>query len=346
MSPRAASAYDDCSESPQRVDHRLQQRRPVRILVTGGAGFLGSHLCQHLLDDGHRVVCLDNLSTGSRANIHGWDGRQFEFVEADVARSLWFDVQQIFHFACPASPKHYTRDRVGTLVTATQGTLNVLRLAHALGARLLIASTSEVYGDPQQHPQRESYWGHVNPIGERACYDEGKRCGEALAVSYAWQYGVDVRIVRIFNTYGPRMHERDGRVVSNLVTQALRHRPMTIYGDGTQTRSFCYVDDLIAGVRAAMDLPENPGPINLGNPEELRILELAALIRAETGSTAPIIHRPLPADDPNKRKPDISKAIRLLDWRPRVDTRTGLAQTVAYFQARLATRESSDALAS
>ncbi len=312
----------------------MQQRLRVQILVTGGAGFLGSHLCERLRGDGHKVVCLDDLSTGASANVEQLESDDFELVVADVCRSLWFDVERIFHLACPASPAQYTRDRVGTLVTATQGTLNMLRLAHALGARILIASTSEVYADPEQHPQAEGYWGNVNPIGPRACYDEGKRCAEALAVSYRWQYGVDARIVRIFNTHGPRMQARDGRVVSNLVTQALAGQAMTIYGDGSQTRSFCYVSDRIEGLVRAKALPEDPGPINLGNPQELRIRALAELVRELCGSASKICQRPLPADDPVRRRPDISKARRVLGWRPQVDVRTGLARTIAYFRAQ------------
>lgn len=307
----------------------------MRILATGGAGFLGSHLCERLRAEGHGVTCLDNLTTGSRANVAHLRSPGFELVVEDVTSSPWFDVQQIYHLACPASPVHYTSDRVGTIVTATQGTLHMLRLAHALGARLLIASTSEVYGDPEQHPQHESYWGNVNPIGERACYDEGKRCAEALAVSYAHQYGVDVRIVRIFNTYGPRMDIQDGRVVSNLVTQALRGEPMTIYGDGTQTRSFCYVTDLIDGLVKMMDLEADPGPVNLGNPEELRIRDLAELIRATSGSSSPISWRPLPADDPVRRRPDIGKAREVLGWQPTIAIREGLERTVDHFRDRL-----------
>jgi UDP-glucuronate decarboxylase len=307
----------------------------VRILATGGAGFLGSHLCERLRSEGHEVVCLDNLTTGSRSNVAHLHSPGFELVVEDVARSLWFDVQQIYHLACPASPVHYTRDRVGTIVTATQGTLNMLRLAHALGARLLIASTSEVYGDPEEHPQRESYWGNVNPIGERACYDEGKRCAEALAASYALQYGVDVRIVRIFNTYGPRMDVNDGRVVSNLVTQALRGEPMTIYGDGTQTRSFCFVSDLIEGLVRVMNLESDPGPVNLGNPEELQIRELAELVRSASGTNSPISWRPLPADDPVRRRPDISKARKVLNWHPEIGIGEGLERTIEYFSERL-----------
>jgi UDP-glucuronate decarboxylase len=304
----------------------------VRILATGGAGFLGSHLCERLQSDGHKIICLDNLTTGSRTNVAHLRSQEFELVVDDVARSVWFDVEQIFHLACPASPAHYTRDRVGTIVTATQGTLNMLRLAHALGARILIASTSEVYGDPEQHPQRESYWGNVNPIGERACYDEGKRCAEALTVSYAQQYGVDVRIVRIFNTYGPRMDTRDGRVVSNLITQALSGQPLTIYGDGTQTRSFCYVSDLIEGLVKMMNLETDPGPVNLGNPEELSIRELAELVRITSGSSSPISWRPLPADDPTRRRPDISKARRVLGWQPTIGIREGLERTIEHFR--------------
>jgi len=313
----------------------LQQLAFVRILVTGGAGFLGSHLCERLLGDGHEVTCLDNFSTGSRENIKRLACPQFRVIEADVARAVRFDVDSIFHMACPASPVQYLRDRVGTILTAVQGTLNMLRLAQLVGARLLIASTSEVYGDPEQHPQTEGYWGRVNPIGERACYDEGKRCGEALATAYAHEYGVDVRIARIFNTYGPRMHERDGRVISNFVSQALRGQPLTVYGDGSQTRSFCYVSDLIEGLVRMMDIWSDSAPVNLGNPEELTIRQVAELIVRTTGSDSVIVEGPLPADDPTRRRPDISRARAGLGWRPTVSIREGLQLTIDDFSRRL-----------
>lgn len=307
----------------------------MRILVTGGAGFLGSHLCERLLGESHQVICLDNFTTGSRKNIEHLYCPDFKVIEADVVRPARFNVERIFHMACPASPAHYQRDRVGTILTAVEGTLNMLRLAQAVDARLLVASTSEVYGEPDQHPQPETYWGKVNPVGDRACYDEGKRCGEALASSYVHEYGVDVRVVRIFNTYGPRMDERDGRVVSNFVSQALRGQPLTVYGDGSQTRSFCYVDDMIDGLVGMMNLWNDPGPVNLGNPEELSVRSLAELVVAISGSESTISEGPLPADDPTRRRPDIGKAQMLLGWRPAVAIRAGLQRTINDFGRRL-----------
>ncbi len=308
-----------------------------RILVTGGAGFLGSHLCERLLVEGHDVVCLDNFFTGARSNVEHLLGHpSFELVRHDVIQPITIEVDQIYHLACPASPIHYQRNPVRTIRTAVHGTLNMLDMARDVGARILIASTSEVYGDPLEHPQTEGYWGNVNPIGERACYDEGKRCGEALTVSYARQYGVETRIVRIFNTYGPRMHENDGRVVSNFILQALREQPITIYGTGEQTRSFCFVTDLLEGMVRLMNLPTDPGPVNLGNPEELTIAELAECIIELTGSQSELITRPLPADDPTRRRPNISKAKKLLEWAPKVPVRSGLEATINYFRAHLA----------
>jgi UDP-glucuronate decarboxylase len=308
-----------------------------RILVTGGAGFLGSHLCDRLLKEGHEVVCLDNFFTGSRANVeHLLDNHRFELVRHDVTEPLILEVDEVYHLACPASPIHYQRNPVRTIRTAVEGTLNMLDLAREVKSRILIASTSEVYGDPIEHPQRESYWGNVNPIGPRACYDEGKRCAEALAVSYARQYGVEVRIARIFNTYGPRMHENDGRVVSNFTVQALRNQPITVYGEGQQTRSFCYASDLIEGFVRLMASPHGADPVNLGNPRETTVLQLAEIIRRLAGSTADIVRAPLPTDDPTRRKPDIEQAQRLLGgWAPRVSLEEGLSATVEDFRKRL-----------
>lgn len=306
-----------------------------RILVTGGAGFVGSHLCEQLLAAGHQVTCLDNFFTGDQRNVdHLCDNRRFEVVRHDVTEPLVMEVDEVFHLACPASPLHYQRTPVTTIRTAVQGTLNVLDLCREVGARILIASTSEVYGDPTQHPQLESYWGNVNPIGPRACYDEGKRCAEALTVSYARQYGVETRIARIFNTYGPRMQERDGRVVSNFVMQALREESITIYGDGSQTRSFCFVSDLVEALVRLMAYESDPGPVNLGNPTELTIKELAELVVELVGSGSKLAHEPLPQDDPTRRRPDISKAQKLLGWEPRVPARDGLKQTIEYFRNR------------
>src|SRR3954463_15819424 len=309
-----------------------------RILVTGGSGFLGSHLCERLLGDGHEVVCLDNFFTGTRANVEGLrDNPRFELMRHDVTDPLTMEVDEIFHLACPASPIHYQRNPVRTIRTAVEGTLNMLDLAREAKARILIASTSEVYGDPIEHPQHESYWGNVNPIGPRACYDEGKRCAEALAVSYARQYAVEVRIARIFNTYGPRMHENDGRVVSNFTVQALRNEPMTVYGEGQQTRSFCYVSDLIEGFLRLMASRHGVDPVNLGNPREITVLELAEMIRRLAKSRSEIVRAPLPKDDPTRRRPDISRAQALLDgWTPRVGLEEGLSSTVDDFRKRLA----------
>jgi UDP-glucuronate decarboxylase len=304
-----------------------------RILVTGGAGFLGSHLCEHLLQQGHEVVCLDNFFTAQRRNVeHLLDDHRFELVRHDVTQPVVIDVDEIFHLACPASPVHYQRNPVRTIATAVQGTANMLDMAREVRARIMIASTSEVYGDPKEHPQVETYWGHVNPIGPRACYDEGKRCAEALTVSFARQYGVVARIARIFNTYGPRMHEDDGRVVSNFVLQALRGEPITIYGNGSQTRSFCYVSDLIEGFIRLMALQEDPGPVNLGNPRESTVRELAELVLQLVGSKSKLVLEPLPVDDPTQRCPNIEKAKRLLGWEPKVPLEQGLHNTIAYMR--------------
>jgi UDP-glucuronate decarboxylase len=306
-----------------------------RILVTGGAGFLGSHLCERLLNDGNEVVCLDNFFTGRRKNVDRLLGRQsFELVRHDICDRLTFEVDEVFHLACPASPVHYQKNPVRTIRTCVQGTLNVLDMAREVRAKVMIASTSEVYGDPQMHPQREEYWGNVNPIGPRACYDEGKRCAEALAVSYARQYAVPVRIARIFNTYGPRMHENDGRVVSNFVVQCLRNQPITIFGDGKQTRSFCYVDDLVEGFVRLM-ASSSDDPINLGNPGEFTMIELAELTKELTGSRSEIVFEPLPVDDPVRRKPDITRAVERLGWKPAIALRDGLLRTIADFRARI-----------
>jgi UDP-glucuronate decarboxylase len=306
-----------------------------KILVTGGAGFLGSHLCKLLVEHGDEVVCLDNFYTGNRENLKQFglfDYQSFEFIRHDVIEPIILEVDEIYHLACPASPIHYQSHPVKTIKTAVQGTLNVLDMAREVGAKVLIASTSEVYGDPQIHPQVESYWGHVNPVGPRACYDEGKRCAESLAVSYNQQYGVDVRIARIFNTYGPVMHPPDGRVVSNFIMQALRGEDITVYGDGAQTRSFCYVNDLIIGFQKLMGLNSNPGPVNLGNPEETSVLELAEMVIRETRSVSKVKREPLPVDDPIRRKPDIGKAMALLGWKPTIPLKLGLGFTVDYFK--------------
>ena len=306
-----------------------------RILVTGGAGFLGSHLCERLVRQGHDVLCVDNFYTGTKANIaHLLGHPRFELLRHDVTFPLYVEVDQIYNLACPASPIHYQFNPVQTTKTSVHGAINMLGLAKRLRVPILQASTSEVYGDPEEHPQTESYWGRVNPIGVRACYDEGKRCAETLFMDYHRQYGMQTKIARIFNTYGPRMHPRDGRVVSNFIVQALAGGPLTVYGDGRQTRSFCYVDDLIDALIACMETPaECVGPINIGNPREFTMLELARRIIELTGSAARIEFRPLPADDPVQRRPDIRLAAGLLGWRPRIDLDEGLAQTIAYFRA-------------
>jgi UDP-glucuronate decarboxylase len=303
-----------------------------RILVTGGAGFLGSHLCERLLAAGNEVVCLDNFLTGRRENVSALlEHRGFELLRHDICDRTTLEVDEVFHLACPASPVHYQKNPVRTIRTCVQGTLNMLDMAREVHARVLIASTSEVYGDPQAHPQGEAYWGNVNPVGPRACYDEGKRCAESLAVCYARQYGVEVRIARIFNTYGPRMQENDGRVVSNFIAQCLRNQPVTVFGDGQQTRSFCYVDDLIEGIIRLM-ASEATTPVNLGNPDEFTILELAELTKGLVGSRSAVVFEKLPIDDPVRRKPDIGKATELLRWRPVVSLREGLKRTIQDFR--------------
>jgi UDP-glucuronate decarboxylase len=303
-----------------------------RILVTGGAGFIGSHLCDRLIEDGGYVVCLDNFYTGSPRNVdHLVDHARFEVLHHDVCDVVSLEVDQVYHLACPASPVHYQRHPVETIRTCVQGTLNMLDLCRRTGARLLLASTSEVYGDPAVHPQPETYWGHVNPIGDRACYDEGKRCAEALVVSYARQFDVDSRIARIFNTYGPRLQADDGRVVSSFVSSALRGKPLTVFGDGLQTRSFCFVDDLVDGLVRLMASGLRR-PVNLGNPTEISILQLVHEMISLTGSRAAIVARPLPPDDPVRRRPDISVAKDALGWEPIVPLMTGLESTIAYFR--------------
>jgi UDP-glucuronate decarboxylase len=311
-----------------------------RILVTGGAGFLGSHLCTRLVATGHHVTCLDNFFTGRLENIAHLigDRDRFELVRHDVVDRFYLECDEIYHLACPASPIHYQHNPVRTLKTSVLGTMRMLELAQQTGARILLASTSEIYGEPTIHPQHEDYWGHANPIGKRSFYDEGKRCGEAMAAAFADHQGVQTRIVRIFNTYGPRMHEDDGRVISNFVMQALRDEPLTVYGDGRQTRSLCYQSDLIEGLVAMMALPTDPGPVNLGNPDEQTVLELARLIAEIIGSSSPLEYRPCPADDPTRRRPDIGKAMRLLGWSPRVPLRRGLELTIAYYRERLAAK--------
>jgi UDP-glucuronate decarboxylase len=308
-----------------------------RVLVTGGAGFLGSHLCERLLHAGHQVLCVDNFFTGSKRNIeHLLDHKHFELMRHDVTFPLYVEVDQIYNLACPASPVHYQHDPVQTTKTSVHGAINMLGLAKRTGARIFQASTSEVYGDPDQHPQTESYWGRVNPIGTRSCYDEGKRCAETLFFDYHRQYGTDVRVARIFNTYGPRMHPNDGRVVSNFIVQALRGQPITVYGKGSQTRSFCYVDDLVDGFLRFMRLqPPCAGPINLGNPTEFTMVALAEQVIGLTGSSSPLVYAPLPADDPLQRRPDISLAREKLQWEPTVQLREGLQQTIAYFDELL-----------
>jgi UDP-glucuronate decarboxylase len=308
-----------------------------RVLVTGGAGFLGSHLCDRLLAQGHEVVCADNLFTGTKRNVAHLLGQlRFEFLRHDVTFPLYIEVDEIWNLACPASPIHYQHDPIQTTKTSVHGAINMLGLAKRLGARIFQASTSEVYGDPKVHPQPEGYWGHVNPVGPRSCYDEGKRCAETLFFDYFRQVKLEIKVARIFNTYGPRMHPNDGRVVSNFIVQALRNEPITIYGDGSQTRSFCYVDDLIDGFLRFMQSPADfPGPVNLGNPAEFTIRELAEQVIALTGSRSQLVSRPLPADDPTQRQPDIALARTKLGWEPKVSLDEGLRKTIGYFERLL-----------
>jgi UDP-glucuronate decarboxylase len=309
-----------------------------KILVTGGAGFLGSHLCERLIEGGHDVLCVDNYFTGSKANIkHLLDHPHFELMRHDVTFPLYVEVDRIFNLACPASPVHYQHDPVQTTKTSVHGAINMLGLAKRVKARILQASTSEVYGDPEVHPQPESYWGKVNPIGVRSCYDEGKRCAETLFFDYWRQHQLQIKVVRIFNTYGPRMHPNDGRVVSNFIVQALKGEDITMFGDGSQTRSFCYVDDLIEVMLRMMDSPAHfIGPVNIGNPGEFTMLELAEMVLRLTGSRSRISFKPLPSDDPKQRRPDISLAKQALDWEPKVSLEEGLVKTIAYFRHLLA----------
>jgi len=305
-----------------------------RVMITGGAGFLGSHLADRLLKAGHEVLCVDNLFTGTKDNIaHLHSNPSFEFMRHDVTFPLFVEVDEIYNLACPASPIHYQHDPVQTTKTSVHGAINMLGLAKRLGCKILQASTSEVYGDPAVHPQPEDYWGHVNPIGPRSCYDEGKRCAETLFFDYHRQNGVPIKVARIFNTYGPRMHPADGRVVSNFIMQALRGESITIYGDGSQTRSFCYVDDLVRGLMSLMDTgPDITGPINIGNPNEFTVRELAEKVIELTGSSSRIIEEPLPQDDPKQRQPDITKAKRDLSWEPTIQLEQGLSKTIDYFR--------------
>jgi UDP-glucuronate decarboxylase len=309
-----------------------------KVLVTGGAGFLGSHLCDRLIARGAEVLCVDNFFTSSKANVsHLFGNPRFELLRHDVTFPLYVEVGRIYNLACPASPIHYQFDPVQTTKTSVHGAINMLGLAKRVKARILQASTSEVYGDPEVHPQPESYWGRVNPIGARSCYDEGKRCAETLFFDYWRQHKVEIKVMRIFNTYGPRMHPNDGRVVSNFVVQALRGEPITIYGDGSQTRSFCYVDDLIEGMLRFMESPADfIGPLNVGNPRESTMLELAELVLRLVGGPSKLVHKPLPSDDPRQRRPDISLAQQSLDWKPAVALEDGLKETIAYFRQQLA----------
>ena len=313
-----------------------------QVLVTGGAGFLGSHLCEVLVEEGEDVLCLDNFYTGSRANIQHLLGKpNFELLRHDVTFPLYIEVDEVYNLACPASPIHYQHDPVQTTKTSVHGAINMLGLAKRTGAKILQASTSEVYGDPEEHPQSEHYWGHVNPIGPRSCYDEGKRCAETLFFDYRRQHNLPIKVARIFNTYGPRMHPDDGRVVSNFIVQALKGESLTIYGDGSQTRSFCYVDDLVTGLIRLMRTEDDcTGPINLGNPDEFQIKQLAERVLALVGSTSKIIHKELPQDDPQQRRPDITLAKARLNWQPSIALDDGLIRTVEYFRALLAQGDS------
>jgi UDP-glucuronate decarboxylase len=316
------------------MEHSLPMKK---ILVTGGAGFLGSHLCEALLKQGHDILCADNLFTGNKVNIaHLMSNPYFEFIRHDITFPLYVEVDQIYNLACPASPIHYQHDPVQTTKTSVHGAINMLGLAKRLRARILQASTSEVYGDPEIHPQTESYWGRVNPIGPRSCYDEGKRCAETLFFDYWRQHRLEIKVLRIFNTYGPRMHPNDGRVVSNFIVQALQGEPLTIYGDGSQTRSFCYVDDLINGMMRFMDSPADfTGPVNMGNPGEFTMLELAERVLRLVGGPSRITFMPLPQDDPRQRQPNITLAEEQLGWQPTVSLEDGLKETIRYFQGRL-----------
>jgi UDP-glucuronate decarboxylase len=308
-----------------------------RVLVTGGAGFIGSHLCERLLERGNDVLCIDNFYTGTRQNVrHLLSNPRFELVRHDVTFPLYVEVDEIFNLACPASPIHYQFDPVQTTKTSVHGAINMLGLAKRVKAKILQASTSEIYGDPTIHPQTEDYWGNVNPIGSRSCYDEGKRCAETLFFDYWRQHKLQIKVARIFNTYGPRMHPNDGRVVSNFIVQALSNKDITVYGDGSQTRSFCYVDDLVDGLMRLMETPENiTGPINLGNPGEFTIRELAEMTIELTASSSKVVYQPLPADDPKQRRPDVCMAQKVLGWEPKVHLRAGLVKAIAYFEQLL-----------
>ena len=308
----------------------------MRILVTGGAGFLGSHLCDRLIGQGHDVLCLDNFFTGRKQNIeHLLGNSHFELIRHDVIDPFKFEVDRIYNLACPASPPHYQYNPIKTTKTSVMGAINCLGLAKRVKARVFQASTSEVYGDPAVHPQPESYWGNVNPIGRRSCYDEGKRCAETLFFDYYRENGVDIRVVRIFNTYGPRMNPDDGRVVSNFIVQALRGENITVYGDGSQTRSFCYVDDLIEGFLRLMEQSETVGPVNIGNPGEFTMLELAEVVLKQVGGKSKIVHKDLPADDPKQRQPDITLAKKYLKWEPKVPLAEGIGKTIEYFRSEV-----------
>lgn len=315
---------------------RYNQNIPLRkrVMVTGGAGFLGSHLCERLVNEGHDVLCVDNFFTGTKDNIaHLLNVPNFELMRHDVTHPLYVEVDEIYNLACPASPVHYQFDPVQTTKTSVHGAINMLGLAKRVKARIFQASTSEVYGDPEMHPQTEDYWGHVNPIGPRSCYDEGKRCAETLFFDYHRQHALQIKVARIFNTYGPRMHPMDGRVVSNFIVQALKNQPITLYGDGSQTRSFCFVDDLIDGIIRLMQSPTDfTGPVNLGNTAEVTIKELAELIIKMTGSQSKLVYRPLPTNDPRQRQPDITLARKSLDWSPTVQLTDGLRDTIRYFE--------------
>lgn len=308
-----------------------------KILVTGGAGFLGSHLCDRLLQQGNHVLCVDNYFTGNKRNIeHLISNPYFEIIRQDICMPLYVEVDEIYNLACPASPKYYQKDPIQTMKTSILGAYNLLGLAKRTGAKILQASTSEIYGDPEIHPQPETYWGNVNPLGIRSCYDEGKRAAESLFMDYHRQHNVKIKIIRIFNTYGPKMAADDGRVVSNFIVQALKGQELTVYGDGSQTRSFCYVDDLVEGIIRMMNTQDNViGPVNLGNPGEFTMLELANLVKQKTKTDANIIHKSLPQDDPKQRKPDITKAKFFLNWEPKIDLNTGLDNTIEYFRSIL-----------
>ncbi len=323
--------------SVRAIGAKALRQSAKRILVTGGAGFLGSHLCDRLLAQGHEVICVDNFYSSTKKNtMHLRDNPSFELIRHDVTFPLFLEVNEIYNLACPASPVHYQHDPVQTTKTSVHGAINMLGLAKRTGAKILQASTSEVYGDPVVHPQVESYWGNVNPIGPRSCYDEGKRCAETLFFDYNRQHSVQTKVVRIFNTYGPRMHPNDGRVVSNFIVQALLGEPITLFGDGSQTRSFCFVDDLVEAMIRTMNTEEEfIGPVNIGNPSEFTMIELAELVKSKTGSSSELVFRPLPVNDPTQRKPDISLAREKLEWEPTIDLETGLTRTIEYFQQAL-----------